>query len=401
VHINVSPDSSPSPQPSPIKGEGVYDPVVAAAHTFQFLPSGAAALAALEALIRQARRSVRLEMYIYKADRTGSLIRAALEEACRRGARVRVLLDDFGAMDLPRDYFNELQKLGGEVRRFNPSRALRVAFRNHRKLCVVDHRCAVIGGFNVGDEYNGDGVSAGWRDLGLQIEGPVVEELEASFARMYIGARADTQALIMFMRGHEKSVPHFDRPTLLASGPGFQSEQLRKSLYRDIHAANRVAIVAAYFMPPWRLRRALRHAAKHGIVRLVLPGVTDVPAMRLAAHHLYEKMLRHRLELFEYQPQVLHSKLVIIDDIVYVGSCNFDVRSLQLNFDFLVRIPCAELAAQARQLFAGDVALSKAITLPEWHAGTTFWRSTVRAIAYWLAARFDPFLARRRWRALR
>jgi len=370
-------------------------------HTFQFLPSGAAALAELATLIRQARRSVRLEMYIYKADETGNVVRTALETAARNRARVRVLLDDFGSADLPGDYFDELKKLGGEVRRFNPSRALRAAFRNHRKLCVIDHRYAVVGGFNVGDEYNGDGINAGWRDLGMRIEGPVVEELEASFGRMYIGAQADTRALIMFMRGNEKRTPQFDRPALLAAGPGFQSELLRGRLYRDIHSANRVAIIAAYFTPPWRLRRAMRHAAKRGIVRVVLPGVSDVPVMRLAAHHLYEKMLRHRLEIFEYQPRVLHSKLVIVDDIVYVGSCNFDVRSLQLNFDFLIRIPNAELAAQARQLFMQDVALSAPITLPVWNADTSFWRRTVRTVAYWLATRFDPLLARRNWRSLR
>jgi cardiolipin synthase len=379
----------------------MFTPVLADAHRFQFLPTGAAAIAEVEALIRQAQQSVCFEMYIYRADATGDGIRAALLDACERGVRVRILLDDFGSADLPKDYLSGLQTLGAELRTFNPSRALRAAFRNHRKLCIADDRHAVIGGFNIGDEYNGDGVQAGWRDLGMRIEGPLVQELEATFNRMFIGARADTHAVMTFVRGLGKQLVHFDRPMLLTSGPGFHSEQLRKVLYRDIHAANRVTIIAAYFLPPWRLRRALRHAAKHGIVRVLLPGVTDVPVMRMAAHHLYERMLKNRLEIFEYQPQVLHAKLVVIDDVVYVGSCNFDVRSLQLNFDFMLRLPSAELAAQARQLFAHDVAHSRAITLPEWHAAGGWWHHTVRFVAYWLAARFDPFFARRRWRALR
>jgi cardiolipin synthase A/B len=107
------------------------------------------------------------------------------------------------------------------------------------------------------------------------------------------------------------------------------------------------------------------------------------------------------VEIFEYQPQVLHSKLIVVDDVVYVGSCNFDVRSLQLNFDFLLRIPSSELATQARQLFASHVEQSVAITLPEWHASNSAWRRAVRFISYWLATRFDPFLARRKWRDLR
>jgi cardiolipin synthase len=377
------------------------EPVVVSAHHFQFLPTGATCIAALEALIRQAQSSLCLEMYIYKADATGERIRVALVDAAQRGVQLRILLDDFGSSELPHEYFVAAQKYGAQVRRFNPSRALRAAFRNHRKLCVADHRHAVIGGFNVANEYSGDGVTFGWRDLGLRIEGRVADELETTFTRLFIAARADTRAVIAFARGLGKQARVLDAPAVYTSGPGFQSAHLRKVLYRDFWKAHRVAIAAAYFTPPWRLRRALRNAAKRGIVRVLLPGKSDVAVMRYAAHHLYERLLKHRVEVFEYQPQILHSKLVVIDDVVYVGSCNFDVRSLQLNFDFLVRIPSGELAAKARQLFADDLARSVAITLPEWHAGSSVLRRTVRFISYWLATRFDPFLARRKWRSLR
>jgi cardiolipin synthase A/B len=207
--------------------------------------------------------------------------------------------------------------------------------------------------------------------------------------------------VIAFARGLAKEPRVLDAPSVFSAGPGFEGAQLRKVLHRDFWNAHRVAIIASYFTPPWRLRRALRHAAKHGIVRIVLPGKSDVPVMRYAAHHLYERLLKHRVELYEYQPQVLHAKLVIVDDVVYVGSSNFDVRSLQLNFDLLVRIPSSELAAQARTLLLQDVAQSHAITLPEWHAGSSYWRRAVRFVWYWMATRFDPFLARRKWRSLR
>jgi cardiolipin synthase len=400
--LNKTPiENSPPPHPSPIKGEGAFNPILAAAHRFEFLPTGAAAIAALEALIRQAQKSLCLEMYIYKADATGDAIRAALLDACERGVRVRILLDDFGSANLPNTYFSDLLALGAELRTFNPQRVLRIAFRNHRKLCIVDDRQAIVGGFNIADEYNRDGVEAGWRDLGMRIDGPVVDELEATFNRMFIGAHADTRAVIAFTRGLTKPPMQFDAPALLTVGPGFESEQLRQALHRDIRNANRVAIVAAYFTPPWRLRRAMRKAARRGIVRVILPGVSDVPPMRFAAHHLYERMLRHRIEIFEYQPQILHSKLVVIDDAVYVGSSNFDVRSLQLNYDFLIRIPSAELAAQARRLVNDHIAHSSSITLPEWHSASGYWQRVRRFVWYWLATRFDPFLVRRKWRTLR
>jgi len=229
----------------------------------------------------------------------------------------------------------------------------------------------------------------------------LVDELETTFSRMYLAGRADTRAVVAFARGLRARQIMLDRPMLLTSGPGFDGGNLRKVLYRDFWTARRVAIIAAYFTPPWRLRRALRNTAKRGIVRLMLPGVSDVPLMRLAAQHLYERLLQHRVEIFEYQPQILHAKLVIVDDVVYVGSSNFDVRSLQLNFDFLLRIPSPVLAEQARRLFAADMAHSRAITLPEWHAAKSFWPRIVRLAAYWLVTRLDPFIAQRKWRALR
>ena len=399
----IAPAASPAQSAGDGSGEGEqdYSPVSFAHHVFRFLPTGAAAFAALDTSIAHARAAICLEMYIFKADATGARVRSALIAACRRGVRVRILLDAFGASDLPRDYFVDFIKYGGELRWFNPSRVLRVAFRNHRKLCVIDHAQAIVGGFNIGDEYDGDGVQSGWRDLGMRIEGPIVAELESSFSRLFVAAHMDRRATVLFARGRVDAARNLDAPMLLTSGPGFGGAQLRKLLYRDLQRAHRVAIVAAYFSPTWRLRRALRRAARHGIVRLLLPGVTDVPVMRLAAHHLYDRMLLHRIEIFEYLPQVLHAKLVVVDDIVYVGSSNFDTRSLQLNFDFLVRIPNAELAEQARRIFREDLARSQAITLPEWHAGDSLWRRAVRLVAYWLVTRLDPLLARRKWRALR
>jgi len=380
---------------------GELPPVTADGHRYKFLRTGAHALDALVAMIRQAQKSLRLEMYIYKDDETGKTVRAALLDACERGIKVRILLDDFGCADLPRDFFAALLPLGAELRFFNPSRAMRAAFRDHRKLCVADDVSAVVGGFNVADEYCGDGIAKCWRDLGMQIDGPVVVELAGTFDRMFFAARADTRAVIVFARGSITSDPDLARPSVLTAGPGFRGSLLRRILVRDFQSAHRLSIMAAYFTPPWRMRRALRRAAKRGIVRIVLPGVSDVRTMRLAAQHLYEGMLRHGVEIFEYQPQVLHAKLVVVDDVVCVGSCNFDVRSLQLNFDFLVRIPNAELAAQARAIIAHDIGHSFAVTLPEWHASSGWWRRTVRWVAYWLATRFDPFLARRNWRALR
>ena len=136
-------------------------------------------------------------------------------------------------------------------------------------------------------------------------------------------------------------------------------------------------------------------------MQLILPGKTDVAILKLAGQNLYSRLLDAGVRIFEYQPQVLHAKLLIIDDVVYVGSCNLDVRSLRLNFELLIRVPDARIAEQARELVANDAELCKPIEPEQWEKETTWWRKLQCKIAYWLVTRLDPFLARRRLRTLR
>jgi cardiolipin synthase len=376
-------------------------PITSAAHQYQFLPTGAAALDALEALIGQARTSLCLEMYIFRSDRTGARMRDALIAACKRGVRVRMLLDDFGSHELPQGFFGEFLQAGGALRTFNASPLLRVAFRNHRKLAVADNRVAIVGGFNIGDEYAGDGVNAGWRDLGLQVSGPLALRLAESFNRMFIASRMDAPALMLFVRGMRHEVPLLEQPALLTSGPAFGGASMRKTLYGDLDSSRFVDIITAYFAPTWKLQRHLVVAATRGIVRLVLPGKSDVPILRLAGQHLYSRLLRSGIQIFEYQPQVMHTKLLVIDDVVYVGSCNLDTRSLRINFELLLRLPDAALAEQARRIVAADIEHSSRINLVEWQKTCGWWRRLTRNFAFWLAIRFDMFLVRRRLRSMR
>lgn len=340
-------------------------------------------------------------MYIYKGDATGARIRAALLAAVQRRVRVRILLDDFGSAELPKDFFSELVVRGADLRFFNPSRVLRVAFRNHRKLVVADDRQAIVGGFNIGDEYAGDGVDKGWRDLGMQVTGPIVLELEASFDRMFIAAQMNHSAFSLFARRRQAAVLSNDSPELLTSGPGFGGASLRRSLYRDLLSACSVDIMTAYFAPTWMLRRRLARAAQRGRVQLILPAKTDVSLLRLAGQHLYSRLLREGAHVFEYQPQILHAKLLILDEVLYIGSCNLDVRSLRLNFELLVRVPDAKIVQQARELFAADTVRSKVVVLEDWEQSSTWWRRFERQVAFWLVTRLDPLLARRRLRTLR
>jgi len=144
---------------------------------------------AMLAAIATAERSVCLETYIYSADSLGERFRESLVRARERGARVQVLYDALGSMSLPASFWDPLRKAGGEVRQFNPLVLNRFGVRDHRKMLICDECIAFIGGFNVAIEYDGDGITTGWRDLGLKIEGSLARELKHAFEEMF--ERAD------------------------------------------------------------------------------------------------------------------------------------------------------------------------------------------------------------------
>jgi cardiolipin synthase len=159
--------------------------------------------------------------------------------------------------------------------------------------------------------------------------------------------------------------------------------------------------MAGYFLPPTRMRRALRRCSSAGgEVELLLAGKSDVPVARYAAEHLYGAMLDGGARVFEYQPQVLHAKLFIVDDTVYVGSSNLDRRSLNINYELLLRLEWPELAANARSLFAAALAHSNEVSAVSWRKGQHWWTRMRSQFAYWLLTRIDPLLARRPLRSL-
>jgi cardiolipin synthase len=167
---------------------------------------------------------------------------------------------------------------------------------------------------------------------------------------------------------------------------GFQ-----QALRADLLHAKQVAITAAYFLPTRRLRSALMSAARHAHLRLLLPARSDVPALQVATRSLYRRFQRRGAKIYEYQPQNLHAKIIVIDDIVYVGSANLDPRSLAINFELVLRIRSAALAQAALASFERDLEYSEPVrSLPH---RTHWWRRLKQRMAYWLFARLDSTVA--------
>ena len=352
--------------------------------------------------IEAARVSVRLEIYTWSPGLLGMRFLEALVRAQQRGADVHVLVDAVGSIKLAEAFWDPLRAAGGHVRQFNPLSLNRFGIRDHRKLLVCDEQVAFVGGFNIAQEYDGDGVTSGWCDIGLKLAGPLVAELAAAFDEM--SARADFQHK-RFMRLRKSSAKRTilaPNEQLLLSGPGRGASPIKRALRRDLAHAQNVRIIVAYFLPAGRIRRALTRVARRGgRVQLILAGKSDVLVSQLAGQSLYRRFLKAGVEIYEYQPQILHAKLIIIDDVVYVGSANLDQRSLNINYELMIRFEGRQIAEQARVIFSNNFRHCGRITFEQWRKSGALWRSLKQRWAYLLLVRIDPAIAKRQWKALR
>jgi cardiolipin synthase len=365
---------------------------------YEWLETGGELLTRMLTAMAEARQSIRLEMYIVRADAVAEKFREALIAACRRGVRVQVLVDAMGSMTLPASFWAPLRASGGEFRWFNPLSLSGLSIRDHRKLLACDERLAFVGGVNLAAEYQGDGVTMGWRDLGLAVRGPLAGELSAAFDQMFLSADFLHPPFSRLRTSPRQKIVDAPAARLLLGGPS-RNNPLKLALRLDLARALSVRIICAYFLPPWRIRRELVRAARRGArVQLILPGKSDLPFTRLAGHAFYRRLLLAGVEIYEYQPQILHAKMYLVNDIVYAGSANLDHRALDINYELMVRLSHPVLALQGAEIFERILAHCRRIDLESWRAART-WMDRFRSrLAYLLLARVDPMVAKWQWR---
>jgi cardiolipin synthase len=336
-------------------------------NSFRLLDSGGEFVPRMLAAIDAARESVLLEMYLVQSGAVTTRFVTALAGAVARGARVCVLFDGFGALGLSRADRRQLLAGGVALRFFNPlslkNRVFGNLLREHRKLLVTDGRTAFVGGTGLTDDFAPGAPRGMWRELMVEIEGPLVADWQRAFARTW--ERWGGELAL-------REVPAAHRDG--ASGRLSLSEATRRSVLahgvlRHIDAAvSRAWIMSAYFVPARRFRRALRRAAQRGVdVRLLVPGArTDHPWVRHASRRFYGRMMRYGVRIFEYQPSMLHAKMILCDDWVSVGSSNLDRWSFRWNLEANQEIASAQVADQAASLFAEDFAASRQISRRYW-----------------------------------
>ncbi|MBO9579357.1 MAG: phosphatidylserine/phosphatidylglycerophosphate/cardiolipin synthase family protein [Sphingobium sp.] len=316
------------------------------------LPGGPDRLAALHALIAGARHRLDLYFYMFTHDACAVEVREALIDACNRGVAVTLLVDAFGSAFTPDSFFWPLKDAGARFGRFGTRRSTRYLIRNHQKMVIADGRHAIVGGFNIAEDYFAPETDpAGWRDMGLQVDGALVAELQRWFDDLAAWTLDEKQSFMALHRMVRDWRPGVGRTMWLMGGPTRHLNSWAKRLKLDLQAGKRLDLAAAYFSPGWAMVRRLARLSRAGSARIVTAAKSDNTATIGAARHLYGRLIRAGVAIFEYGRQKLHTKLIAIDDIAYIGSANFDMRSLFLNIELVLRVDDPAFAAAVR----GDI----------------------------------------------
>jgi cardiolipin synthase len=338
----------------------------------QRLHNGAEFYPAELAAIRSAEHAVNLEYYEFQRGRVADAVLAALCERARQGVAVRVLVDALGSFSTPSSYFDPLRAAGGQMHWYHPVRWdtwPHINNRTHRKLMVVDGRVGFIGGAGIADHWlYATAKDPVWRDTVFRVEGETVCGLISTFAENWLEASGEV------LSGSEQfgfhPVPGGAKSFVVLSTPhsgGTQARVLFQALIRS--ARTSIRITTPYFLPDPSARRALEHAVRErGVaVEIVTAGPhIDHPIVRTLSERSSRRLLEAGAEIYEYQPAMIHAKLMTVDGQWCVaGSTNFDHRSFGLNDEVNIAVLDPTLARVLEEDFAADRALSQRLTLAE------------------------------------
>lgn len=302
--------------------------------------SGSDYFDALEGLIQSAQHTIHLQTYIFEEDETGKRIAQALMDAAKRGVEVFMLVDGYGSQGLSQEFVAKLSLSGIHFRFFSPFFSFQniyIGRRLHHKVVVVDAQRSLIGGINIADKYRGTETGPPWLDYAVLLKGNICEAVQNICERVYNKK--------FKRKGFKKSL-QIENGDADFSVNIRQNDRLRKRkdicesyLRAIVNAKNTVHIVGSYFLPGKKLRNAITRAAQRGVeVHIVLAGISDVPMFQSATAHLYEMLLKNKVNVHEYNKSVLHGKVAAIDNQwATIGSFNLNYLSaygsVELNVD--------------------------------------------------------------------
>jgi cardiolipin synthase A/B len=348
----------------------------------RLLEDGPATYRAMLAAIAGAQDHVNMETYILEDDEVGQQFAQALIAKQQQGVQVNLIRDSVGTLGTPAEFFQHLADSGIRVLEFNPVNPLaarkgwELNQRDHRKLLIVDGRTAFLGGINISSVYASGSSSRrsrvqtggpAWRDTDLQLQGPVVGELQKLFLDTWAQQKGPPLAKKNYFPLPRTAGTQVVRA--IGSSPEEAYSQIYATLLSAIASAERsVRITNAYFAPDPQLLDALTSAAQRGVdVTLILPSQTDSWLVFHAGRRYYARLLRAGVKIHERRGVILHSKTALIDGVwATVGSTNLDWRSFLHNHELNAVVLGPEFGRQVQAMFDRDLAESNAITLDNW-----------------------------------
>jgi cardiolipin synthase len=339
-------------------------------NSYDVLTNGDQIFPAMLEAIGAARKRISLETYIYDSGTVADQFTTALEAAARRGVRVRLVIDAVGAtMDAA--HMDRLRAAGCRVAQFNTPAWYsleEVNYRTHRKILIVDGEVGFTGGVGMADHWLGNAQDKEhWRDTQVRVRGPIVRLMEGAFYENFIEANGE-------------EAPELDDPKpgaseegasiLVSSGPSGGSSDLKRLYLLALASARRtIDIASPYFITDESSRWSLRDAVARGVkIRILVESdVTDAMPVKYASRVHYEQFLRQGIEIYEYQPTLMHAKVIVVDGVWSMfGSANFDNRSLELNDELNVAVTNRALAARFLADMEQDLRVSHRLTLENW-----------------------------------
>ena len=341
--------------------------------------------------ITGAKSTVHFSTYVFWDGTIPDIFADAFSAAAQRGVTVRVVLDSEGSSPMKKEVAARMRSAGVRVSWFHRAKWYdwaRYNRRTHRRLLIVDGTVAFTGGVGIADEWSGHAESAKhWRDTHVRVTGPGVTALQSAFLDNW--NTCENELLL-----NDRDFPVQPQAGTIAlaaivSTPSNGTSPAQRVMAACVAAAERsLHITNPYFIPTRGFRRALGAAVERGVqVQVVMPGpYHDQPIVRRASRHTWHSLVDKGVELYEYQPTMIHAKTLVVDDaVILVGSINFDPRSFSLNAEAGIVAADAGLAARMNTVFAADIALSTRITR-EAIAARPWANRTLDAMCYWVRA---------------
>ena len=329
--------------------------------------------------IANAKKFINMEYFIFQFDGIGKEIADLLIEKVNEGVEVNLVIDGVNLANFKlKQYFkNTGVNLYLFFRTYIPLFNVRINYRDHRKVTIIDNRVAFVGGMNIGDEYLGKGKIGYWRDTSVKIYGDIVSSFEKEFyfSLSIIKNKYLRDEKIL----NEISLKYEEEDNLymqvISSGPNYEFPAIRDNYIKLIQEARKsVFIQTPYFVPDDLLLDTLKSAVLSGIdVKIMIPNKADHPFIYWINQYYVGELLRLGANIYRYENGFIHSKTILVDEeVVSVGTCNFDYRSFYLNFEINLNIYNKEVANSFKTQYYKDIAISKKLTFADFKKRSIF-----------------------------